>query len=112
PNLTRQEINDRFDELKAEVGFSGSGTAVNVSIATERDHLPDTLALVFTLLRESNFPADQLEELRRKTLSAIETAREEPTSLASHTLSRHSNHWPPGDIRYTPSFDEQEEAVK
>lgn len=111
PSLTRQHINDRLDELKAEVGFSGSGTTVNVSIATERDYLPDTLALVFTLLRESNFPADQLDELRRKTLSAIETAREEPTSLASHTLNRHSNHWEPGDIRYTPSFDEQEEAV-
>src|SRR5690606_1615159 len=67
---------------------------------------------VFTLLRESNFPEDQLNELQRTTLSAIASAREEPTSLASHTLSRHSNPWQPGDIRYTPSFDEQEAAIK
>jgi len=110
--MTRQQIQDRFDALRADVGFAAGGTGVVVDISTTRDNLPATLELVLDILRNANFPEDQLDEYRRRGLAAVESARQEPTAVAQQALARHNNPWPADDLRYTPSFDEQEAAYK
>ncbi len=110
--LSRQQIEDRFDALRADVGFGGGGTTLAVSMSTTRDNLPGTLALVMELLRDANFPADQVDEYQRRALASLESARQEPSSVAQRTLARHGNPWPTDDLRYTPTFEEQEAATK
>lgn len=110
--MTRQQIEDRFDALRADVGFAGGGTSAAVDISTTRDNLPATLELVLDVLRNANFPEDQLDEYRRRGLASVESARQEPTAVAQQALARHDNPWPADDLRYTPSFDEQEAAYK
>ena len=73
--LTRQQVADQFDKLKAQVGFSGSGDAVFVNITTKRDNLPAVIELVGRLLREPAFEAGPLEEARRQWLAAVERQR-------------------------------------
>jgi zinc protease len=110
--LSRQQIQDRFDQLKAQVAFGGGPTGVDVSIVTVRDHLPAVLELVGELLREAAFPAEQLEELRGLTLSAIEEARKQPDDIVQNALARHGNPYPRGDVRHARSFDEIVEDVR
>ncbi|AZG09516.1 insulinase family protein [Pigmentiphaga sp. H8] len=110
--MTRQQIEDRFDALRADVGFGGGGTSAVVDISTTRDNLPATLELALDVLRNASFPEDQLDEYRRRGLASVESARQEPTAVAQQTLARHDNPWPADDLRYTPSFDEQEAAYK
>jgi len=104
--LTRQQIQDRFDALKAQVQFSGSDALTTVGITTTRDNLPAVIALVGEVLREANFPAPALEEVRQQTLSAIESRQHEPEALVDNALDRHGNPYPRGDVRYAPRFDE------
>ncbi|VCU69875.1 Peptidase M16 inactive domain protein [Pigmentiphaga humi] len=106
--MTRQQIDDRFDALRADVGFSGGGTGVSVGISTTRDNLPAAVELALEVLRTANFPEDQLDEYKRRGLASLQSARQEPTAVASQALARHRNAYPPEDLRYTPSFDEQE----
>ena len=110
--MTRQQIEDRFDALRADVGFGGGGTSAVIDISTTRDNLPATLELALDVLRNASFPEDQLDEYRRRGLASVESARQEPTAVAQQTLARHDNPWPADDLRYTPSFDEQEAAYK
>ncbi|OVZ58003.1 peptidase M16 [Pigmentiphaga sp. NML080357] len=110
--MTRQQIQDRFDALRADVGFAAGGTSAVVDISTTRDNLPATLELVLDILRNASFPEDQLDEYRRRGLASVESARQEPTAVAQLALARHDNPWPADDLRYTPSFDEQEAAYK
>jgi zinc protease len=110
--MSRQQIADRFAELQAEVGFEGSGQNVTASIVTVRDKLPEVIALVGELLRDSTFPADALEEVRAQTLSSIEAQRKEPGPLVDNALDRHGDPYPLGDIRHARSFDEIEADVK
>lgn len=110
--MTRQQIEDRFDALRADVGFSGGGTGAAVDISTTRDNLPATLELALDVLRNANFPEDQLDEYRRRGLASVQSARQEPTAVAQQALARHDNPWPADDLRYAPNFDEQEAAYK
>ena len=73
--LTRTQISDAFDKLRADVGFGASGQTLTVGITTVRQHLPAVVALVGRLLREPAFPADALDERRRQLLAAVEAQR-------------------------------------
>src|SRR5690606_9893923 len=63
--LSRQQIQDRFDQLEASVSFAGAATDVIASMSTTREHLPELMTLVLDILRNPTFPADQVEEYRR-----------------------------------------------
>lgn len=110
--LSRQQIQDRLDELQAEVGFGGSPGAISVGLSTRREHLPALIALVGELLREPSLPPEALEEVRRQVLTGIEQQRKEPEALVANGLARHGNPYPRGDVRHARSFDEIEADVK
>ena len=103
---SRQQIQDRLDELKTEMRISGGPGRVSVSLSSRREHLPEALALVADLLRNPIFPADALDELKRQLLADIEQQRKEPDAVADNAISRLSNPYPRGDVRYVSSFDE------
>ncbi|MFA5521004.1 MAG: pitrilysin family protein [Castellaniella sp.] len=110
-DMSRQEIEDRFDALQARVSISGQAGSVNMGLSTTREHLPALVALAVHLLRDADFPQEELDELRRSQLTALNNARAEPHALASLALGRHANPWPADDIRYQPDFDESVAAL-
>lgn len=109
--MTREQIQDRLDQLKTEMSISGDDGHVTVTLRSRRDLLPGAIALVGELLRQPSFPADAFDELRRQSLSSIEARRHEPDALASNALARHGDPYPRGDLRHARSFDEMIEDV-
>jgi zinc protease len=110
--MTRQQIDDALDKLNAQVGISGGGTNVTASISTTRENLAPTVALVVDLLRNASFPADQVEEYRRSSLTSIEQQLQQPDAIAGRALARHGNPYPADDLRYVPTFQEDLQAVR
>jgi zinc protease len=104
--MTRTQIQDKFDKLKARVTFAGSETQLTVTIEASRDNLPEVMNLVATVVRRPDFPATELEQLRSETVTALEAQRREPDHVARNALSRHGNPHPKGDVRYVSTFDE------
>jgi zinc protease len=110
--LTRQQISDGFDKLRAEVSFNADGQSINVSISTVRENLPATVELIGRVLRTPSLPADALEEARRQALTGIESQRKEPGALVSNALDRLGNPYPRGDLRYESNFDEAVQDIQ
>lgn len=108
---TRQEIADRFDQLQAQVGFGGGGNQVGVNISVPGKNLPEVVKLVGHILREANYPTEALDRYKTQARASIESAMTQPGSVASRTLARHDNPWPPSDIRYVPTFNEELEEI-
>ncbi len=104
---TRQQISDELNRLQARVNVSGSATGANASIETTREKLPDVMRLVAELLRESTFPANEFETLKRERLASIEQQRSEPQALASIALQKHLYPYTKGDVRYVSDIDER-----
>lgn len=111
-NLTRQQIKDEFDRLKANVRIFGSATIVSVNIETTRPNLAEVIKLATTVLREPTFPADEFEKLKSEQLAGIESQRSEPQAIASIKFQKHLNPYPKSDPRYVESFDEQVASIK
>jgi zinc protease len=106
--MTREQIRDAFDKLKASVSFSSpAASLLNVTVETSRENLPEALKLVAKVLREPTFPAGELDQLRNEAVTAAQSQRKEPRSLARLALQRHGNPYPKDDIRYVPDYDEQ-----
>jgi len=101
---TRAELADAFDKLK----IAGSPA----HFQTTREHLPEALKLVAHVLKEPAFPESEFEQLRQQLLVGIEAGRNEPQTAAVRALGQHFNRYPRGDIRYSPSLDEQLEEAK
>jgi zinc protease len=110
---TRQQIQDETDRLKAQIGVSGGVTGASATVRTFEPTLADSLRLVRELLREPAFPEAEFEQVRQQILASIESARSEPSTLASLALSRHLNaRYPRGDVRYTSTLEEEIEDTK
>jgi zinc protease len=109
---TRQQIQDEFDKLKAQVGISAERQNVNINIQTVKENLVATLKLVTELLRQPSFPADEFDKLVQENLSAIEEQKSEPQAIASQLSQRILNPFPKNDFRYNMTFDEMAAAYK
>lgn len=109
--LSRQQIKDRIDALGGQVGISGSGTTVNISLSTTRTNIDPLVRLILDVVREANFPQSEVDEYKAKLLTSIKSSMTEPTAIASRMLARHDNPWPKDDIRYQPSFEESIASV-
>ncbi len=105
--LSRAQIADAFDRMRAQVGFSSGGQTLSVSISTVKDQLLPVIELVGKLLRAPDCSAQALDELRRQALAQIAAQRNEPAAVASQAVERHFSTYPADDIRYSPDFDQQ-----
>ncbi len=110
--LTRGQIQDRFDKLKANVSFQGGAGSLSVGFKTIRENLLPTLELIVDVLRNANFPEAQLQEFKSAAITGIRNAEKEPDSIVRSHLARHSNPYPADDIRYTPSFEESVKHIE
>ncbi len=105
---TRDQIQQEFERLKANVGISGD----SVTLQTTRENLAPVLQLVAEVLREPAFPASEFEQLKRASLASIERQRAEPDALAGNALGRHMSPYPRGNVRYVQTFDETLDELK
>ena len=100
---TREQLRNEFDRLKASVSVSGNGA----SIETLRPNLPAALRLVAEILREPAFPESEFEQLKRSTLTGVESMKSDPNALAGLALARHLNPYPPEHWLYTATLEER-----
>ena len=100
---SREQLRNHFDRLKAHVQVSGDGG----SIETVRESLPEALRLMAEVLRQPSFPQEEFDQLRRSSLTSIDTQRSDPSALASLALARHLNPYPPAHWLYNTTLDER-----
>jgi len=105
---SREQLRNQFDRLKSNVAVDGDGG----SVETVRESLPETLRLMAEVLRQPSFPSDEFEQLRRSTLTGIDTQKSDPSALAGLALTRHLNPYPPTHWLYTTSLEERSARVK
>jgi zinc protease len=112
-NKNRQQIQDETDRLKAQMNVYGGSSSASASIRTLEANLADSLRFARELLREPSFPEAEFEQVRQQRIASAESAKTEPTSLASIDLNRHfTARYPRDDVRYTSTLDEQMEDLK
>ena len=108
----RQAFEDALDKLRAKLDIGGGGATVSVAATTVRANVPDVLRLAAEALREPAFVPSEFEQLKRERLTRLEQSRTDPTAIARRAAARAGNPYPPDDVRYTPTIDEEIARVK
>jgi zinc protease len=108
----RQAFADALDRLRAKLDISGGGATVMTAATTVRASVADVLRLAAEALREPAFVPSEFEQLKRERLTALEQSRTDPTAIARRVVARAGNPYPPDDVRYTPTIDEEIARVK
>ena len=110
--LSRQQIKDQLDKLKANVSINGSAEGVEVSILTVRENFPAVLKLVAEVLKHPAFPADEAQKLVDEEVSGIQQQESDPTFLAATAYRRAIDAYPAGHPRHTATPDESLAELK
>jgi zinc protease len=120
--LSRQQIQDTLDKNRARLSASGGRSGglmpgggpgqITFSIETRRSSLPVVLEVLRQVLREPTLPADEFEILKTEQIAQLDQSRTDPRQLAMNRLPRLLSKYPPDDVRYTPSIDEEIASIK
>ncbi len=106
-NMTRQQIADAFDKLKAQVGFSSAGNNINAFVTTTRPNLIPALRLMAEVLKEPTFPQSEFDTYKAQQLAGIEGAKTDPGFLAQNLFARLMTPYPSDHPLSTQTADEQ-----
>ncbi|MEP7086870.1 MAG: pitrilysin family protein, partial [Gemmatimonadota bacterium] len=105
--LTRQQLQDSLDVLRAAVNVRGGLAKTTFTFETVRSSVPAVLALVADMARMPRFDSAEFEQLRQQRIAALEQDRSDPQALASNAFNRKMNPHSPEHPLYMPTIDEQ-----
>jgi len=81
-NLTSLEISERLARLGADLGTGSNLDFSSVSLSALRENLADALEIYADVILNPSFPAEELERIRRLTISDIRREQVTPISMA------------------------------
>ena len=111
-SLSRQAVQDRLDQARAEWTFNYRLGVLQVVIQARRDSLGDMTKLLADALRRPRWDPAVLEEVRRQALAGLEQIRQEPDAVVANAVERHGNPYPIGDPRHGRTFDQVEKDLR
>ncbi|HZF29508.1 MAG TPA: pitrilysin family protein [Gammaproteobacteria bacterium] len=104
---TRQQIEDELAKLQSQLNVGGGASQVSANIVSTRANLAAVLDIAIDVLRNPVFPETELDTLRASSLASLEAAQSEPQAIVSRAYGRQWNPYPPNDVRYTPTIEEE-----
>lgn len=109
--MSRQQIQDEIDKLKAQINVGGGASSANVSIETVRANLVPVLKLVSDILERPAISESEFEEVRKEQQTSMEFSKSEPQALAPLQFTRLIRPFPRGDVRSAVSIEESLEDL-
>jgi len=110
--MTRQEIQDKLNALKARLFTYGGSSSASVRIETTNENLKSVLELANDMLKNPAFDATEFEKLKEEQLAGLEEQLSDPQAIAQYNFQKLLNPYPKTDARYVMSPEEEIEAVK
>jgi zinc protease len=104
--LDRQAFEDALDQRKAKLDFAGSAGTLIASGQTVNANLAEVLRLAKDAVATPAFKPEEFDQVKRERHTRLEQGRTDPTAIARRAIARDGNPYPPGDIRYVPTIEE------
>ena len=128
---TRQQLNEEMQRLNARIAVSGGGggggggggrggaggggggiSSANASISAPAKNFEAALRLAVEMLKEPAYPQAEFDRVIAQRIKSLENVPTEPNQLATEMLQRHLSPFAKGDVRYSPTREEQIAELK
>ncbi len=110
--LSRQEVKDAFDKLKAQVNVGGSAEGVSATVTTTRENLAPAMELLAEVLRKPAYAATEFAEFQRERVGRVEQDMPEPQPQAVNAFQRLVDATPVGHVKHVLTLPEQLALLK
>ncbi len=88
-------------------GGGGGRGALTFSVEGKRESIVAGIELLGQILREPAFAAEEFEQLKLRIVTSMRSMQTDPSSLAASKMGQALSDYPPTDVRYVMSNDEQ-----
>ncbi len=109
--LSRQQIQDEFDKLKAQVSVAGGPDWLVANITTTKENLSPALKLMHKVLSDPGFDETEFEQYKSTLKVDIEKNLQDPQQLAFNEYGRKQNPYKKGHPNYQATFEERLENL-
>ncbi len=110
--MSRQEIQDKLDALKARTRIFGGKEGTTIRVETTNENLPEILDLVADMTKNPAMSQEEFEKAKEENLAFLEEQLSEPQALANREFNRLLNPYPKTDARYSMTMQEEMDAIK
>ncbi|RED26281.1 zinc protease [Flavobacterium cutihirudinis] len=109
---SKEQIQDRLDQLKSSIGFNFNGQTLSVYVSTYKENFKEVMAILEDLLLNSTFPENELTKTIAEYNTYLEANLNDPQSIAINEIDRQTSSYPKESIFYTSTTQEQIDAFK
>lgn len=110
--LTLQQVNDRKDQLKADIRISSIPQILRISVETKKEKLIEVLALIEDILRNPRMDETEFSLLKDQAYTRLENQKREPSILVEKRVNRILSPYKRGDVRYVFTTEEELEDYR
>lgn len=109
---TQQQIQDEFIRLGAAVNFNAGAQGGRASVTVKKDNLQEALTLAIHLLKASNFPAKDFDEIKSSMIKTAQGQLSDKATQGSFAFNRYGSPYTKNDPRYIYTSPEWIDALK
>ncbi|ATL43442.1 pitrilysin family protein [Elizabethkingia sp. HX WHF] len=104
---TKEQLNDKLDALKSNIGFGFGGQSLSVNVNTYKSNFVEVMGILKEILTNATFPQEELAKSITEYNTNLESSLNDPQSIAFTEINRVNQDYPKDHIYYTPSIQER-----
>jgi zinc protease len=109
---SKEQIQDRLDQLKSSIDARIGGQNLIISLATYQNSFPEVMDILKDMVTNSVFPQNEITKSIAEYSTFLEGQLKDPQALAQNELQRLASPYPKESIFYTASMQEQIDNTK
>jgi zinc protease len=110
-NLTKEQIQDKLDQMKTQIDFYFDRQDLMMDITTYQEFLTSAFDIVHQLLSESVFPDNEITKTITEAKTNKEASKNDPMSVVFTEIDHKTTHYPKDHPFYASSPDEDIAAL-
>ena len=103
---TKEQIQDRLDQLKSTISFRMSPQTLNIYLETYKNNYPEVMALLQDMLTNSTFPQNEVNNKITEINTELESKLQDPLKLVQNEIARAGAPYPKESVFYTGTLQE------
>ncbi|WHF51150.1 pitrilysin family protein [Chryseobacterium gotjawalense] len=104
---TKEQIQDRLDQLKSSISTRIMGQNLLISVNTYKNNYPEVMEILKDMLMNSTFPPNEITKTVTEYNTYLEGQLKDPQAIAQNELQRTASPYPKESVFYTPSLQEE-----
>ena len=104
---TKEQIQDRLDQLKSSINSRISGQNLYISVNTYKNSYQEVMEILKDMLTNSTFPQNEITNKITEQNTYLEAQLKDPKAIAQNELPRMTAPYPKESVFYTASLQEQ-----